>query len=69
MPHKIAHAYCVKQSSLKSIPAIFNDCICDLFIVIAKDTLIGNYSLLNSNGLFDDKSGIRGISVSGVYKG
>ena len=35
-----------KQSSLKSMNATFNDSPCDLLIVIAKQTLIGNCILL-----------------------
>ena len=40
----------VEQPLVKSL---LNICRCDLLIVIAKLTLIGNYNFLNSNGKYD----------------
>ncbi|GFV13240.1 hypothetical protein TNCV_3655601 [Trichonephila clavipes] len=52
-----------KQPLVKSMPALLNVCPCDLLIVIAKLTLIGNSSLLCSKGKFDGIMGYRGTNT------
>lgn len=50
LKHPTYNFQCEKQSSLTSIPALFNHCPCDLLIAIAKQTLTGNCIILKSNG-------------------
>lgn len=42
---------CINGGCLRSTPTYFNDCPCDLLIVIARHSFTGNYFLVSINGI------------------
>jgi len=65
MQHKICPW--VKQGVVKSRPVTFSVCLCGLFIVIAKQSFIGNWTRLNSNGQSFVIIGILGIKTTSPW--